>query len=644
MTTVDDSVQPASAPLADPDRSGALRTAAGSVAWTAIGPARAPAALLLPATDDLLGWPSLFVRQLVSNGLQVVAFSPPVGMADDVGAVADAASAVLLAAGVTRAHVVAASQGGIVAQVLAVAHPDRVASLTLLMTRRSTTAHLEVPPGLLPLLAPAKGSGTPRDRATEVASALSRGVVADRSAHDALAAAAQASGADPVSSLLCFALGEDATLPPAPESTPATVVHGDDDPLVPLEAGRSLAAALGAELVVLAAGHDLPWGHEAEVARLVEGAAAPTVIGRRRRSHLPALTWRGRRPGRLVTAGAVLFVLLMVAIIAGSTIGVPYYAIRPGTARRTNDLVEVPKDRRFPPKGQLLFVTVSVGRLTALGWLIASRDHDVDVVPESDILGTTPKGQYREQVTQEMVDAKQAAVVVALSRLCDPVSETGTGARIDTVADGSPAAMAGIARGDTVTAVGGAPVTTADQALVNLRQRQPGENVELTVIGPQTGVAPRATTVVLGRRPDDPSRSFLGVTLRTRQQDFSLPFDVAIDSGKVGGPSAGLEFALSIVDQLTAGELTGGGKVAVTGTIELDGTVGPVGGVPQKAVTVRRAGAKLFLVPKEQVAEARSKAGRGVEVVGVATLNEAIQALAAHGGDISGIPGSCPGR
>ena len=131
---------------------------------------------------------------------------------------------------------------------------------------------------------------------------------------------------------------------------------------------------------------------------------------------------------------------------------------------------------------------------------------------------------------------------------------------------------------------------------------------------------------------------------RQRQQDFSLPFEVAIDSGKVGGPSAGLEFALSILDQLTPGELTGGGKVAVTGTIELDGTVGPVGGVPQKTVTVRRAGAKLFLVPKEQVAEAQAKATDGVEVVGVGTLDEAIEALAARGGDRSGIPGDCPVR
>jgi len=444
-------------------------------------------------------------------------------------------------------------------------------------------------------------------------------------------------GTDPVTSLLSFSAGEDRTVPPA-AAVPAVVVHGADDPVIPLEAGRRLAETLGAKLVVLPGRHDLPWGHEDEVARQVAALAAEAERRPRRTGR------KGGRPGRLATSLAALVVLVMVAIIAASTIDVPYYGISPGSARRTNDLVEVPAERRFTPRGELLFVTVGVGRLKALTWLLASRDADVEIVPERTILGSTPKGQYREQVTQEMVDAKQAAVVVALSRLCERVVETGTGARVEQVVEASPAAAAGLTRGDVVTAVDGAPVTTATQALAALRSKTPGAALAITAVGPAGDAQPRTTTAKLAGRPEDPGRSFLGVTLRTRQQDYTLPFKVTIDSGRVGGPSAGLEFALSIVDQLTPGELTGGAKVAVTGTIESDGTVGDVGGVPQKAVTVRRAGAKLFLVPMAQVAEARSKAGKGLEVVGVATLEDAIKALAAHGGDISGIPGTCPGR
>ena len=523
---------------------------------------------------------------------------------------------------------------------MAAAHPARVASLTLLMTRRATAAPLEVAPGLLAVLAPTRGGGPLLERALEAATAVGRQRGPDQGVVRSRVAAAEADRADPVTALLSFAAGEDRTLPPPGRAVPAVVVHGSEDPVVPLEAAERLAAVLDAELVVLPAGHDLPWGHEATVANRVAALAADAEQRPERR-----FARMGKSPGRLVSSLGVLAVIALVAIIAASTIDVPYYAISPGTARRTNDLVEVPADRRFPPKGELLFVTVGVARLKALGWVLASQDADVDIVPERDILGTTPPTQYREQVTQEMVDAKETAAVVALRRLCERVVETGTGARIDEVVEGSPAAAAGLVRGDVVTSVDGTAVSTAEQALSILRSRPPGAALSITSVGPAGDAQPRTAVATLARREDDPARSFLGVSLRTRQQDYSLPFEVTIDTGRVGGPSAGLEFALSIVDQLTPGELTGGRKVAVTGTIAPDGSVGAVGGVPQKMVTVRRAEASLFLVPTAQVAEARAmaRAGDEIEVVGVDTLDDAIRALGARGGDISGIPGACPG-
>jgi PDZ domain-containing protein len=637
VTTVDESVQPASTPLSDPERSGVVRTAAGPVAWAAVGRAGAPVALLLPATDDLWGWPRPFVAALVAHGLPVVAVAAPPEAADDALTVADACVAALVAAGGMKAHVIGASQGGIVAQAMAAAHPARVASLTLLMTRRPTGAPIDVGPDLLSVLAPARGGGPLLDRAIEAAAAVGRRWKVDPASVRARAAIAEAAGADTVTGLLAFASGEDPSVPPAASGVPAVVFHGADDQVVAPDAGRRLAQALDAELIVVPTGHDLPWGHEEEVAARVAALAAE--VERR--------PWRSRRergrPNRKASAALVIAVLMMLGLLAASTIDVPYYAISPGSARRTNDLVEVPADRRHPPKGELLFVTVGLGRLKALQWVLATRDPDVEVVPEREILGDTPEGEYRQQVTQEMVDAKESAAVVALNRICERVVERGTGARVEQVVEGSPAAAAGLVKGDVVTAVDGNEVMTADQALNLLRSKVPGAPLDLKVTGPTEGAQLRSVTATLAARPEDPARSFLGVTLRTRQKDFTLPFEVSIDSGRVGGPSAGLEFALSILDQLTPGELTGGRKVAVTGTIQVDGTVGAVGGVPQKTVTVRRAGAKLFLVPKSQVEEARTKAGDSIEVVGVDTLDEAIAALGARGGDISGIPGSCPG-
>lgn len=608
------------------------------MAWAGVGRTGAPVALLLPATDDLLGWPPALVDALVAQGLQVVAVGVPARAADDAVTVADACVAALVAAGGRRAHVVGASQGGIVAQAMAAAHPARVASLTLLMTRRPTGAPIEVAAELLPVLAPARGSAPLADRALDAAAAVGRRWKVDPASVRARAAVAETAGVDTVAALLTFASGEDPSVPPATTGVPTVVFHGTDDRVVTLDAGRRLAEALDAELVVVPAAHDLPWGHEDAVAGRVAALAAEVERRSRR------FRRRRERPNRMASAAGVIAILLMIAVLAASTIDVPYYAISPGSARPTNDLVEVPADRRFPPKGELLFVTVGLGRLKALGWVLASQDSDVEIVPERDILGDIPEDEYQEQVTQEMVDAKETAAVVALNRLCERVVEKGTGARVEQVVDGSPAARVGLVKGDVVTAVDGRDVTTADQALGILRSKPPGAPLELKVTGPIDGAQPRTVKATLAARDEDPSRSFLGVTLRTRQKDFTLPFEVTIDSGRVGGPSAGLEFALSIVDQLTPGELTGGKKVAVTGTIQVDGTVGPVGGVPQKTVTVRRAGAKLFLVPKSQVDEARAKADGGIEVVGVDTLDEAISALAARGGDISGIPGTCPSR
>ena len=147
--------------------------------------------------------------------------------------------------------------------------------------------------------------------------------------------------------------------------------------------------------------------------------------------------------------------------------------------------------------------------------------------------------------------------------------------------------------------------------------------------------AAREVEVVLGVSDVDPARGLLGVSVRDALF-VSYHGDVAIDSGEVGGPSAGLAFALGVIDLLTGGDLTGGTKVAATGTIGADGRVGPIGGIEQKAVAARRAGITLFLVPDSQSAaellSARELA-EGVELVVVGTLEQALAALAAHGGD-----------
>lgn len=343
-------------------------------------------------------------------------------------------------------------------------------------------------------------------------------------------------------------------------------------------------------------------------------------------------------PPRRVLRWGVPVIVVLLALLLSLEITLPYFAIAPGSARQVNDLIKVPDDRAFPPKGRVLLATVSLGRVSLLeavqGWL----DPDTDVVPEDKVLGAVPRRQFNRVNLQAMDDSKQTAAVVALRRLGHAVAESGKGALIEAVQPKSPAATR-LEQGEVIVAVDGRPTMLAEQALEAIRAKRPGEVVRLGV--QPAGGALRMEDIVLGTHPDKEQQKtgsgFLGVVLRTKERRFDFPFDVTIDSASIGGPSAGLAFTLGVLDTLSDGELTGGRKVAVTGTIEIDGKVGDVGGVAQKTAAVRAAGAEYFLVPPKEYAAARKRAGSHLKIVKVATLDEALEALARVGGDVSAL-------
>ena len=171
--------------------------------------------------------------------------------------------------------------------------------------------------------------------------------------------------------------------------------------------------------------------------------------------------------------------------------------------------------------------------------------------------------------------------------------------------DGAPAASS--CRSATRSrAIDGTPVGTVDDLVDALDGKQPGD-----VVGAGDRPARRGRDddqVTLTASPDDPAARSSGSCRSTRRR-VHLPFEVNIDTGQIGGPSAGLAFTLTLIDELSPGNLTGGADVAVTGEIELDGTVGAIGGLAQKVSAVRQAGVRTFLVPtaqgEDQIARAR---------------------------------------
>jgi PDZ domain-containing protein len=315
----------------------------------------------------------------------------------------------------------------------------------------------------------------------------------------------------------------------------------------------------------------------------------------------------------------------------------PYYAISPGSAVDTSGLVQVGEDHAHPPEGKILLTTVSLGKVTLLEALEGWLDPAVDVVKEAIIAGPdVDEDELRKQNLELMEESKKSAIGVAFEALgVDAIKSKGV--EILEVVPDTPAADAGLRAGDTIVAVDGTHTDLDIEAVRALGAHDPGDHVDLDVV-PKAGGPARTVDVTLAEHPDIAGRAFLGVSLSTKDLEFDFPFDVTVQSERIGGPSAGLAFTLEVIDYLTAGELTGGRKVATTGTIELDGTVGEVGGVAQKTIAVKRAGATIFLVPSAELDTARRFAGDDLEVIPVDTLDEALQALAKVGGNGLALP------
>jgi Lon-like protease len=267
-------------------------------------------------------------------------------------------------------------------------------------------------------------------------------------------------------------------------------------------------------------------------------------------------------------------------------------------------------------------------------------DQGATLIPSGAVLGSTPASQLNCQSDQAMNSAQSSASVVALRRLGYSVVENDMGAQVDQVQPGSPAAVAGVMCNDLVIAANGVTIHTDDQLVNQIHALKPGDELPMTLS--RVGADGKTTVVHVtarltgtpaeGGQSAQPDRAYLGVAVETRTT-FSFPFDVTIDVGEIGGPSAGLALTLGLLDVLSDGQLTGGHAVAATGTMDLNGDVGPIGGAAQKAVAVRRAGAKVFLVPPANLKDAESEAG-SMKVYAVTTLEQALDVLKSLGGQI----------
>jgi len=332
------------------------------------------------------------------------------------------------------------------------------------------------------------------------------------------------------------------------------------------------------------------------------------------------------------------------------------YAIVPSDAEEVQSHVDLRDVESYPVDGEILFVTIRQPELSLLSWLMFRDDDDISLRTYEEVYGTSTPQQVQTRGRRQMFTAQQAAEFVALSKLGFPVDKDPI-VLIDQIVclvvppQGEPCAPTNEAPSgevlqadDELVGVDGATVTTTDDIVAALAGKQPGDEIEveynrLGVDGTQSG------TIELIASPDDPTRTIMGIVPAQDYRISNSPFPIEFNLAGVGGPSAGLAFTLTLIDELTPGSLTGGNTVAVTGEINVNGEVGAIGGLAQKASAVRQTGTKYFLVPatqsEESLAAARAVVGDDVTIIPVATLDEALQALADLGGNAQdvGLPG-----
>jgi Lon-like protease len=319
----------------------------------------------------------------------------------------------------------------------------------------------------------------------------------------------------------------------------------------------------------------------------------------------------------VLALGAALLLVVGVLYIAPAN----DYILLPEEPRALEPLVVVKGEKPDRNGGGIYYVAVDVRRASLLERIFPGLNDGATLVPE-DVFnpGGVDERVRRRIELQEMRQSQKYAAAVAFKALGRKVRIEPVGAEIERTLRGYPAAGKLRAR-DLIVAVDGKPVKIPDDLSRLLSTHRPGDLVSLRV---RRKGREREVTIRTVRNPDAPRLPFLGVQLRDPK--ITLPVPVKFDLGQVGGPSAGLAFALDLLEEL-GHDVDHGRRIAATGEIRLDGRVRRIGGVKQKTIGARRSNVDVFLVPGENAAEARRYAD-GLRVVPVDSFQQALRVLA----------------
>ena len=297
----------------------------------------------------------------------------------------------------------------------------------------------------------------------------------------------------------------------------------------------------------------------------------------------------------------------------------------PGVALSVESMVNVPAQYRHLHKGTFILTTViSHAPILAGEWIVGKTDPAMVILPPEAVVpkDTTPQEQAKQDY-QMLDDSEATAITVGLRLAGYQTQMIGKGARVVSILPGSHAN--GILNvGDIITGLNGTPIQTTSDLIEQVQAQSASGLVRLQVERNQTQME---VTIPLMAPTSSSNSPKIGISITSAGFDYKTPFPISIVTQKInGGPSAGLMFTLTLYNMLSPDDLTRGLRIAGTGTINLDGTVGPIGGVQQKVAAAEQVGAVYFLCPADNYADAVSVA-RSIKVIKIATAEQAIQFL-----------------
>ena len=325
----------------------------------------------------------------------------------------------------------------------------------------------------------------------------------------------------------------------------------------------------------------------------------------------------------------IIFLILLIAISSSALIPTDYYFMSPGPPYQWE--IEYGEVENFLFEGNLFQLTVRRDEANVLIYAWSLIDDSYDLYPREVILpkGVTPN-ELTEISIQNMRTSENVAIAVALNNLGYEIETKGDGVSVVGLLDDSPVKDK-LKKGDILNSINNIEIFSATEFISTLRTYSIGERVSIGLLREVDGVKEQlyiqTTLIEHVEYKNEPMVGFLATTVNER---FDFPFAIDIKTGNVGGPSAGLMMALNVYNNLIPEDITNSRIIAGTGTIEIDGSVGPVGGIKQKIIAAKRAGAELILVPVANFDEAKPFETDKTLIIAVDSFDEALSVISQY--------------